>query len=58
MASKPSRQVAAVYAKSCVVVGLIFTLGTLDQVGARPKEMENTLKMPKDVLLLGYHLRR
>ena len=32
---------------------LLFTLGTLAQLGARPKEMENTLKMPKDVLLLG-----
>ena len=41
-----------------IVVGLIFTLGTLGQDGSRPKEMENTSEMPKDVLLLGHHLRR
>jgi hypothetical protein len=34
-------------------LGLIFTLGTLAQVGARPNHVENTSNMPKDDLLLG-----
>jgi hypothetical protein len=39
-------------------VGLIFTLGTLAQVGACPKEMDHTSEMTKDILLLGHLLRR
>jgi hypothetical protein len=58
-ASKSSWQVADVFGDSYVfVVGLIFTLGTLPQVGARPKEMENTPRNPLDVLHLGHLLRR
>jgi hypothetical protein len=58
-ASKPLWQVDVVSAESCiVVVGLIFTLGTLAQVGACPKEMDNTSEMTKDILLLGHLLRR
>jgi hypothetical protein len=34
-------------------VGLIFTLGTLAQVGTCSKEMDNTSEMMKDILLLG-----
>jgi len=37
---------------------LLFTLGILAQVGACPKEMENTQRKIVDVLLLGHHLRR
>ena len=40
------------------MMGLVFTIGTLVQVGARPKDMENILEMPKHVLHLGHHLRR
>ena len=58
-ASKSSLQVAAVSAESyVVVVGLIFTLGTLAQDGPHLKEMENTSEMSKDILLLRHHLRR
>ena len=41
-ATKSSRHVVAIYVESYVVImGLLFNLGTLAQVGARPKEMEN-----------------
>jgi hypothetical protein len=42
-ASRSSRYSAAIFV-GCydVVVGLLFTLGTQAQVGARPKKMENT----------------
>ena len=39
-------------------MGLLDILRTQAQVGACPKKMENTKEMPKDVLLLGHHLRR
>jgi len=39
-------------------MGLLFTLGTLAQVGARPKEIENTPRKPLDVLAIGHLLRR
>jgi hypothetical protein len=58
-ASKPSRYSVAVSAGSyTVVMGLFFILGTLGQVGARPKDLENPPRKPLDVLLLGHHLRR
>ena len=41
-----------------VIMGLIFTLGILAQVGACPKEMENTIRNPLDILHLGHLLRR
>ena len=41
-----------------VIMGLIFTLGILAQVGACPKEMGNTVTNPMDVLHLGHLLRR
>jgi hypothetical protein len=41
-----------------IAMGLLAILGTLAQVGAHPKEMENPPKKPLDVLLLGHHLRR
>jgi len=41
-----------------MVAGLLFTLGTQAQVGARPKKTENTPIKFFDVLLLGHHLRR
>ena len=37
-----------------VVAGLMFTLGTLVQVGAYPKKMENAPKKPLYILLLGH----
>jgi hypothetical protein len=37
---------------------VLFTLGTLAQVGACPKETEKTSEMPKDILHLGHILRR
>jgi hypothetical protein len=40
------------------VMGLLAIIGTLAKVGAHPKEMENLLRKPLDVLLLGHHLRR
>jgi hypothetical protein len=56
-ASKPLWQVDVVSAESrIVVVGLIFTLGTLAQVGACPKEMDNTLEMTKDISSLATSL--
>ena len=39
------------------IMGLLFTLGILAQVGACAKEMENTQKKLVDVLPLGHHLR-
>ena len=52
-------QVAVVSAERyAIVVGLIFTLRTLARARPRPKEIENTSEMSKDVLLLGHHLRR
>jgi hypothetical protein len=41
-----------------VVMGLLFILGTLAQVRAHSKDLENPPKKPLDVLLLGHHLRR
>jgi hypothetical protein len=38
--------------------GLLAILGTLAQVGAHPKEMENSPRKPLDILLFGHHLRR
>jgi hypothetical protein len=56
---KSSRHSAVVSARSYVVVmGLIFTLGMLAQVGERHREVENTQKKLFDVLPFGYHLRR
>jgi hypothetical protein len=52
-ASKSSRHVTIFVGCYEVIVGLIFTLGTLAQVGAHPKEIENTPREPLDVLLLG-----
>ena len=58
-ASKSSRYVVAVFG-GCydIVAGMLFTLGTLAQVGECPKYVERSLKMPKNVLLHGHHLRR
>jgi hypothetical protein len=39
-------------------MGLLAILGTLAQVRADPKEMDNPPRKPLDVLLLGHHLRR
>ena len=56
---KSSRHSTIVSAGSYVVVmGLIFTLGILAQVGACLKDMKNTLEIAQDVLHLGHHLRR
>ena len=56
---KSSRHFTIVSIGSYVVVmGLIFTLGILDQVGACLKDMDNTFGMAQDVLHLGHHLRR
>ena len=41
-----------------VVMGLIFTLGILAQVGAQSREVENIQKNIFDVLHLVHHLRR
>jgi hypothetical protein len=58
-ASKLSRYYVTISARSyTVVMGLFFILGTLAQVGARPKDLENPPRKPLDVLLLGHHLRR
>jgi hypothetical protein len=58
-ASKSSRYSIIVFAGSYIVVmGLLFILGTLAQMGARHKEMENLPRKPLDVLLLGHLLRR
>ena len=37
---------------------MLFTLGTLAQVGACLKDIDNTFGMAQDVLHLGHHLRR
>ena len=57
--SKSSRYVVAV-SGGCydIVAGMLFTLGTLTEVGERPKYVERSLKMPKNVLLHGHHHRR
>jgi hypothetical protein len=39
-------------------MALLAILGSLAQVGAHPKETENSPRKPLDVLLLGHHLRR
>ena len=39
-----------------VVMGLLDILGTQAQVRACPNKIENTLEMPKDILV--HHLRR
>jgi hypothetical protein len=58
-ASKSLRYYVAISAGSyTVVMGLLAILGTLAQVGAHPKDMENPLRKHLDVLLLGHHLRR
>ena len=58
-ASKLSIYVVAVFG-GCydIVAGMLFTLGTLAQVGERPKYVERSLNMPKNVLLHGHHHRR
>jgi hypothetical protein len=57
--SKISRYSVVVSARSCtIVIGLLFILRTLAQVGAHPKDLENPPRKPLDVLLLGHHLRR
>jgi hypothetical protein len=57
--SKSSRYSIAVSTGSYIVVmGLLFILGILAQVGARSKEMKNPPRKPLDVLLLGHLLRR
>jgi hypothetical protein len=56
--SKSSRLAVADSARSYVIVmGLLFILEILVQVGAPPKEMGNTPRNP-DVLPLGHLLRR
>jgi len=56
---KSSRHSTIVSAGSYVVImGLIFTLGILAQVGARSREVENIQKNLFDILLFGHHLRR
>ena len=57
--SKSSRYVVAV-SGGCydIVTGMLFTLGTLAQVGEYPKVLERSLKMPKNVLLHCHHLKR
>src|SRR6185503_4652230 len=46
--------------QSCyvIVTGLLFTIGTLAQVGAHPMKMKNTSRKSLDVLHLGHLLRR
>jgi hypothetical protein len=57
--SKSLWQVVTISAESYdVVMGLLFTLGTQTQVRSRPKKMENTQEILKDILHLGHHLRR
>jgi hypothetical protein len=57
--SKLSRYYVVISARSyTIVMGLLAILGTLAQVGAHPKEMENPPRKPLDILLLGHHLRR
>jgi hypothetical protein len=58
-ALKSSRYYVAISVRSyTIVMGLLAIHGTLGQVGAHPKEMENSPRNPLDVLLLGHHLRR
>jgi hypothetical protein len=58
-ASKSSRYYIAISAGSyTVVMGLLAIRGTLAQVRAHSKEMENLIRKPLDVLLLVHHLRR
>jgi hypothetical protein len=55
---KSSRLSIAVSARGyAIIMGLLFILGILAQVGARPREMENTPRNPLDVLTLGHLLR-
>ena len=58
-ASKSSRYVVAV-SGGCydIVAGMLFTLGTPVHAGERPKYVERSLKIPKNVLLHGHHQRR
>jgi hypothetical protein len=57
--SKPSRYSIIVSAGNyTIVMGLLFILGTLAQVGAHPKDLENPSRKPLNILLLGHHLRR
>src|SRR6185312_14301069 len=58
-ASKSSRYVVAV-SGGCydIVAGMLFTVGTLAQVGKCPKYMERSLKGPKNILLHGHYDRR
>jgi hypothetical protein len=58
-AFKPSRYSFTISTRNYTfVMGLLFILGTLDQVETHPKDMENPPRKPLDVLLLGHHLRR
>jgi hypothetical protein len=58
-ASKSSRHAVVFFCQELLVVmGLLFTLGTLAQVGACSNLVENTSKMSKDVLLLVHHHSR
>jgi hypothetical protein len=58
-ASKQSRYSVIISIRSyTVIMGLLFILGTLAQVGAHPKDLENPPRKPLNVLLLGHHLRR
>jgi len=54
----PIYSVAVSAGSYTIVMGLLFILGTLAQVGAHPKDLENPPRKPLDVLLLGHHLRR
>jgi hypothetical protein len=57
--SKSSRYFVVISVGSyTIVMGLLAILGTLAQVGAHPKEMENPPRKTLDILLLGHHLRR
>ena len=58
-ASKSLKHVVAISTRSYVIIiGLLFTLGTLAQVGACPKEMNNTQRKSLNVLPLSHHVRR
>jgi hypothetical protein len=57
-ALKSLRYYVVVSARSYIIVMfLLFIIGTLTQVGACPKEIENSPRNPLDVLL-GHILRR
>ena len=59
MVFKSSRHSAIVSAGSYIVVmGLLFILGILAQVGAPPKEVGDTPRSPLYILHLGHLLRR